>query len=230
MDTSLAPPGAGLLTYAGLRDLLAEAAQGRFAAAIFWGANPAYSFPQEDVWRNAAAKIPVTIRIGLYEDETARACRWRLPEHHWLEAWGDFEPAGDLLSLRQPTIGALHDTRQGEDFLLSCLRALGAGVPSTYLDFLKARWQKEVYPAGSPVAFETFWNAALHDGVLKRESKPRPPRVPRAGAIREAIQSASAHKDRRAQPATWNWCFCPARRFTTAGTRTTAGSTNSRIP
>jgi Fe-S-cluster-containing dehydrogenase component len=190
VDTALAPPVSGLLTFAGLRELLKEAAQGRFSAAIFWGANPAYSFPQEDMWRNAAAKIPTTVRIGLYEDETARTCRWRLPEHHWLEAWGDFEPAGDLLSLRQPTIGALHDTRQGEDFLLPCLRALGVEVPSTYHDFLKARWQKEVYPAGSPVDFEAFWNAALHDGVLKRESKPRPPRVPRAGAIREAIQSA----------------------------------------
>ena len=29
-----------------------------------------------------------------------------------------------------------------------------------YLDYLRARWQKEVYPIGAPVPFETFWNAA----------------------------------------------------------------------
>ena len=117
-------PSPELLTFAGLRDLLDEAGRGTFAAAIFWGTNPAYSFPQAAAWKSAVAKIPLKIRIGLYEDETALDCRWRLPEHHWLEAWGDFEPAADLLSLRQPTIGAIHDTRQGEDILLSCLRAL----------------------------------------------------------------------------------------------------------
>jgi molybdopterin-containing oxidoreductase family iron-sulfur binding subunit len=131
------------------------------------------------------------VRIGLYEDETALDCRWALPEHHWLEAWGDFEPAANLLSLRQPTLGALHDTRQGEDVLLSYLRALGVKAPPTYLEYLKARWQKEVYPVGTPVPFATFWNAALHDGVLKRETKPRPPRIPRPHAFEEAMSAAA---------------------------------------
>jgi molybdopterin-containing oxidoreductase family iron-sulfur binding subunit len=132
------------------------------------------------------------IRIGLYEDETALDCRWRLPEHHWLEAWGDFEPAADLLNLRQPTIGAIHNTRQAEDILLSILRALGVAAPPSYLEYMKARWQKEIYPAGSPVPFAGFWNAALHDGVLRREAKPGPARVPRAAAIEEAVRAAAA--------------------------------------
>jgi len=33
------------------------------------------------------------------------------------------------------------------------------------------------------VPFETFWNAALNDGVLRREAKPRPARLPNAAAI-----------------------------------------------
>jgi molybdopterin-containing oxidoreductase family iron-sulfur binding subunit len=192
VDATLAPPSPEILTFAGLQDLLKRAAEGAFAAAIFWGPNPAYAFPQASLWKSAIAKIPTRIRIGLYEDETALDCQWRLPEHHWLESWGDFEPAADLLSLRQPTIGAIHNTRQGEDILLSWLRALGVDAPPAYLDYLRARWQKEIYPAESPVPFESFWNAALHDGVLKREAKPRPPRVPRAPAIREAIDAASS--------------------------------------
>lgn len=194
VDASLALPAPELLTFAGLQDILHEAAQETFAAAIFWGVNPAYAFPEPSVWKSAVAKIPVKISIGLYDDETASDCRWRLPEHHWLEAWGDFEPAADLLSLRQPTIGAIHNTRQGEDILLSWLRLLGVEAPGTYADYLKARWQKEVYPTGSPVPFETFWNAALHDGVLKRDAKPRPARVLRADAIGEAIHAAASGK------------------------------------
>ena len=194
VDTEFAVPSPELLSFAGLQELLDEAGRGTFMTAIFWGTNPAYSFPQAAAWKSAVAKIPLKIRIGLYEDETALDCRWRLPEHHWLEAWGDFEPAADLLSLRQPTIGAIHDTRQGEDILLSCLRALGREVPPTYHEYLKARWQREVYPAGNPVPFELFWNAALHDGVLRREARPRPPRVARAEAFIEAMSAASASR------------------------------------
>jgi Fe-S-cluster-containing dehydrogenase component len=194
VDASLAPRAPELLTLAELRDLLKEAARGDFAVAIFWGTNPAYAFPDADAWKSAVAKIPVGVRIGLYEDETALDCRWRLPEHHWLEAWGDFEPAADILSLRQPTVGALYDTRQAEDILLSCLVTLGAEAPQSYIEYLKTRWQKEVYPAGSPVSFEMFWDAALHDGVVRREAKPRPPRVLRARAVEEAANAAAAHQ------------------------------------
>jgi Fe-S-cluster-containing dehydrogenase component len=191
VDASLAPPSPDLLTFGGLRDLLKEVEQGTFAVAVFWNANPAYTFPLREAWKRAIAKIPMRVRIGLYEDETALDCRWRLPENHWLEAWGDFEPASDLLSLRQPTIGAIFDTRQGEDILLSWLRALGTEAPRSYVDYLKARWQKEVYAAGSNVSFETFWNAALHDGVLKRDARPRPPRQQRIEAIKEAVRTAA---------------------------------------
>jgi Fe-S-cluster-containing dehydrogenase component len=191
VDASLASQSPDLLTLAGLGDLLKEAAQGAFAAAVFWGSNPAFSFPQTSVWKSAAAKIPLKIRIGLYEDETALDCRWRLPEHHWLEAWGDFEPAADLLTLRQPAMGALYDTQQGEDILLAWLGALGAPAPQSYLDYLQARWRNEVYPTGSPVTFENFWNAALRDGVLKREPTPRPPRVLHAEAVAEAVNAVA---------------------------------------
>jgi Fe-S-cluster-containing dehydrogenase component len=194
VDTEFAVPGPEPLTFAGLRELLDEAARGTFPLAFFWGTNPGYSYPDAAAWKNAVANIPLKIRIGLYEDETALACRWRLPEHHWLEAWGDFEPSADLLSLRQPTIGAIHDSRQGEDILLSCLRALGRDVPPTYLEYLRTRWQREVYPAGSPVSFELFWNAALHDGVLRREPRPGAARAARTGAFLEAMGAASASR------------------------------------
>ncbi len=192
VDTDFAVSAPELLTFAGLRDLLEEARRGTFATAIFWGANPAYSYPQVSAWKDAVEKIPLKIRIGLYEDETALDCRWRLPEHHWLEAWGDFEPAADLLYLRQPTIGALHDSRQGEDVLLAGLRALGSDVPPSYFEYMKARWRRDVYPAGSPVPFETFWNAALHDGVVSREARPRSPRVARIEAFGNAMSAVSA--------------------------------------
>jgi Fe-S-cluster-containing dehydrogenase component len=192
LDRSLSIPVPELLNYADLRSLLMEAARGEFAAAIFWGTNPAYSFPDNSLWKNAIARIPQTIRIGLYEDETALDCRWRLPENHWLESWGDFEPATDILTLRQPVMGTLHNTKQGEDILLSSLQALGKTVPANYHDYLKNRWKREVYSSGIPVEFENYWNAALHNGVLRRTVQARP--APQLNPASVIVSARSANQ------------------------------------
>jgi molybdopterin-containing oxidoreductase family iron-sulfur binding subunit len=180
-----------LLTHAQLKDILAEAARGKYAAGIFWGVNPAYSFPESSLWKNAVAGIPETFRVGLYEDETALDCTWRLPEHHWLEAWGDFITAPDFVSLRQPAIGHIHDTRQAEDLLLSCMKGLKPGTAPSYLEFMKSIWRSRIYNSDSPAPFETYWTAALHDGCVKREPIARPPLTMNVQAIRDAADVAA---------------------------------------
>jgi Fe-S-cluster-containing dehydrogenase component len=191
IDAALSAPAPELLQLSGLREILLAASQSTFAAAIFWRVNPAYAFPDNALWKQAVAKIPATLRIGLYEDETALDCRWRLPEHHWLESWGDFQAAADCLSLQQPTIGAIYDSRQGEDILLSLLGTLKGSSPQPYPDYLKDRWSKEVYPAASPVSFERFWVTALHDGIVKVPAAPKPARMVRSAAVAEGAANAA---------------------------------------
>jgi Fe-S-cluster-containing dehydrogenase component len=191
MDTLASQPYPDLLTHAQLKDLLAEAAQGTYAAAIFWGANPAYAFPEASSWKNAVGKIPETFRIGLYDDETALDCAWRLPEHHWLEAWGDFDAASDFVSLRQPAIGPIYDTRQAEDVLLACMKELKSGAAPSYLEYMKSTWRARIYPGDSPVPFQTYWNAALHDGGVRRGPIAQPPRTMNGNAIKTALDAAA---------------------------------------
>jgi molybdopterin-containing oxidoreductase family iron-sulfur binding subunit len=176
VDASRARPPEPLAWRDEVSGVLREASRGGFSAAIFWQANPAYAFPDAALWKAAAAGIPLKVRIGLHEDETAADCEVALPEHHWLESWNDFEPSAELLSLQQPAMGPLYETKQAEDILLDLVRGLGGPAPADYQQYLKARWRKEVQPAGSLIAFERFWSAALHDGVLRREAQARPPR------------------------------------------------------
>ena len=168
-------------------------ATGRYAAAIFWGVNPAYAFPQAQAWKEALAKVPFRAWIGLMADETAAQCQLLLPENHWLESWNDFS-GEELLLLQQPTIGALYDTRQGEDTLLALLRGLGATVPGDYHAYLKTRWQKEVFPAGSLVSFERFFEAGLHDGLVRGTAKPAPSPVFKGTALAAAAVKVFAAK------------------------------------
>jgi len=180
------PPAA----FAGMRALLESAADGGAGTAIFWGVDPAYSFPHEELWKRASERIPRKVFIGLHGDETAAECGITLPEHHWLEAWGDYEVSTDLLSLQQPAVGPLYETRQGEDVLLGILRSLGSAAPGDYHDYVRLRWRKEVYPAGCPVPFDQYWNGALHDGLLRIRAAARPARAARGEAVARAALRA----------------------------------------
>ncbi len=165
-------------------------AAGRYAAVLLWDVNPAYAFPKAQAWQDALAKVPFRAWMGLAEDETAAQCQLLLPVNHWLESWNDFG-SGELSILQQPVIGALYDTRQGEDVILGALRGLGAVAPEDYHTYLKARWQKEVYPTGSPVAFERYFEVALHDGLVK-DGKAAPAPAFKGASLATAAKQALA--------------------------------------
>jgi len=77
------------------------------------------------------ARIPLRVRIGLYEDETALDCRGGRSSGvtgHWgLEGLGrSSSPPAICSALRQPTMGALHgQPAKGEDVLFGVSSALG---------------------------------------------------------------------------------------------------------
>ena len=164
---------------------------GRYAVAILWGVNPAYAYPRALQWAASFAKIPTRVFVGLFDDESARQCQWVLPSHHWLESWGDYGER-ELLTLQQPAISPLYDTRQGEDIILALLRALRPQATEDYHAYLRYRWQKDVQPPDSPLPFDRFFEAALHDGVLRRDlaSEAMPVAIQPA-SVSEAARRAS---------------------------------------
>lgn len=186
----LRPAPGGLIGLGQLRELLEEAASGKFAAAVFWGANPAYAFPDTELWKRAVARVPATFRIGLYEDETALDCTWRLPESHWLESWGDFDPVPGFVGLRQPVVSPLYGTLQGEEILMEGMRRMKLPVAESWQERLKSRWLLEEFPLGSPASFESFWNAALGEGGVGRKPEPFDPPAADAAEIRRAAAAA----------------------------------------
>jgi len=163
---------------------------GRYGAILCWGANPAYALDRPEAWKGAAAQVPFLAWIGVLPDETAAAAHLSLPENHWLESWNDFE-AGSHLALQQPTIAPLYGTRQGEDLLLGLLKGLGGTAPADYPAYLRARWSREVHPAGAPVPFERYVQAALHDGVVPLARTAAAPAF-QASSVAAAVRQAGA--------------------------------------
>ncbi len=184
--TAVAPSGRGEAEAA-----LERAAEGRYGLVLFWGGNPAHAFPGHPAF--GEPRREVFVRIGLHEDETAKVAALVLPEAHWLESWGDFVPRPGLKALRQPALRPLYPAaRQGEDWLLGLLRALGGQGAEDYARFLKERWRREEWPPESPVPFERFWAAALHEGLVP--GTPPPVSAPSAGALGPHLCGASTPK------------------------------------
>ncbi len=135
-----------------LAGLAAELASGRARTLVVLGGNPVYASPAALGLGAGFAAVPESIYLGLYEDETARVCRWFVPAAHLYEAWGDVRAWDGTLGLIQPMIAPLHDGRTPSELLG---QFLGDPTPSGH-DQLRAAWSGD----------EAGWLRALGDGVV----------------------------------------------------------------
>ena len=131
---------------------------GKIGALLVHGANPAYTWYDSKKVTGAIKKVKVTVSFCAKRDETAQLCKYIIPDHHYLESWGDAEPQTGVISLMQPTIYPLFKTRQWQDSLLKW-----SGAPTDYLGFIKQYWM-------SRLGGEQAWDKALQDGVISQAS------------------------------------------------------------
>ncbi len=134
--------------------LLDDMNAGSVGALLIHGANPVYSWFDSEKVRNAIKKVRVTVSFNYKKDETTQLCKYIIPDHHYLESWGDAEPKSGYYSLMQPAIYPLFKTRQWQDSLLKW-----SGAATDYLGFVKQYWMGKL---GSEMA----WDKALQDGVI----------------------------------------------------------------
>ena len=140
--------------------LMTSINNGQVDALIIYGCNPVYELPFGAAFGEAIGKVGLSISTGTDLDETSSLCKAIAPTHHFLESWGDAEPVRGHISMIQPTIAPLFDTRQRETSLLKWIGGENTIFSSDqpYYEYLKTRWSSA---AGNINA----WNQLLHDGV-----------------------------------------------------------------
>jgi molybdopterin-containing oxidoreductase family iron-sulfur binding subunit len=153
-----------------MSQLIDEMRGGQVAAAIVWGANPAYELPNADRFKEAFAKVDLRVSLSGELDETTLLCTHVAPTHHQLESWGDVEAKSGHYSLIQPTIAPLFKTRQAEHSLLEWAESpnLNRNDEQPYYQYLKSHWVNNLQ--GQQSKFNTpdaFWDMSLHDGILE---------------------------------------------------------------
>ncbi len=135
--------------------LVAAMEAGEVGSLFLHGVNPVYDYYDNKKFTAALSKVPLTVSFADRMDETAQKCKHIVPDHNYLESWGDAEPKANYFSLMQPGIAPLFKTRSLADSLLTW-----AGGTQTYTDFWKEYWMKKT---GSQEAFDK----ALQDGVIE---------------------------------------------------------------
>lgn len=142
---------------ASLQGLAHDLESGRVESLFIIGCNPAYAAPGEFEISRAIAKAPFSVHLGLYDDETAALCKWRLPLSHSLECWSDLRAVEGTASIVQPLIRPLYDTRTPEELVASLVGMRSA----TSYQLVQQNWR-----AHAPDDFDASWRRWLHDGVI----------------------------------------------------------------
>ena len=149
-----------------MHDLIDQMDAGQVGALFIHGANPAYNYHDADKFKAALKKVKLTVSFTEKMDETTELVNYIIPNHHYLESWGDAEPKAGYTSFLQPTIFPLFKTRP---FQTSLLR--WSGNNADYEDYFKNYWTTKL---GSPEAFDK----ALQEGIIEPA-----PAVASAGAF-----------------------------------------------
>src|SRR5690606_5211316 len=99
----------------GLAPLVAALDAKEVDTLVILGDNPVYSAPADLDFERRLAGARERVFLGLYENETARACTWFIPAAHPLEAWGDARAYDGTVSIAQPLIEPLYGGRTADE-------------------------------------------------------------------------------------------------------------------
>src|SRR6185437_209507 len=102
-----------------IKELVADMRGGKVDLLIILGGNPVFDAPADlgfaDALKNS--NIPVRVHLGLHNNETAELCHWHISETHYLEQWGDARAYDGTVSIVQPLIAPLYNSKSIYEFV-----------------------------------------------------------------------------------------------------------------
>jgi anaerobic selenocysteine-containing dehydrogenase/Fe-S-cluster-containing dehydrogenase component len=156
----------GVASHADLRALVDRINANGVQLIMVRGANPAYTTPPSLGFATSFAQVPFKVSFSSIPDETTAMCDLVLPDHHSLESWGDAEPVRGTLSLQQPVMDPVFDSRSTADVLLG----IAKGDPSLASRFRAADHRAWI---ADRIGGNANLKAALPTALLRGSAAPR---------------------------------------------------------
>ena len=146
-----------------LHELSADMHAGKVELLVMLGGNPVYNAPADFDFAGAMGKVRRCVQLGLFYDETARLCQWHLPQAHFLESWGDACSYDGIVSVIQPLIMPLYDSRTAYELLDALVYE--QTTRSAY-DIVRGTWIEHYGGGGvQSTAAEKAWRRVVHNGL-----------------------------------------------------------------
>jgi len=150
-----------------IKGLVNKIRNGNVSVVIHLDSNPIYEFSSDFGYEEALKSADTVISISDTPNETTNVSDYILPQNHTLESWDYHSTRNGKISLQQPVISPLFNTKQMGAILLNWTEDQ-SGSAENYQSYVKESFKKNIYENGNFAAdFETFWLSALHDGIVK---------------------------------------------------------------
>ncbi|HYM12920.1 MAG TPA: TAT-variant-translocated molybdopterin oxidoreductase [Bryobacterales bacterium] len=169
-----------------LEKLWRESRERKVAALLLLGVNPVYELPGGAELARLLEATPLVVSFAERLDETAKLAHYVCPDHHFLESWGDAEAADGIVSLFQPAIHPVAQTR-------SVLETLAAwsGVPKSAYDIVRTHWEATIFHRQQrEPSFPQFWDRAVEQGFAEVEPQRGHPKPFTAAAVHPVTRAA----------------------------------------
>ncbi len=147
--------------------LVSEMNDGKVDGIVIYDVNPAYDYPEREKFIEGLKKVGLSVAMPVLDDETTSYVKFICPDHHYLEAWNDFEPVTGYYSLAQPAIRPIFKTRAAQESLLRW-----SGNTADFRTYMAGVWEQKMFAkATAEISFTDFWNKKVHDGVFETGEK-----------------------------------------------------------
>ena len=172
-----------------LQELLKDIDDGHVEMLVIVGGNPVYNTPADlKLDKDRMFKVPkLRVHLSQYRDETSELCHWHIPESHYLETWSDTRAYDGTVSIVQPLIEPLYQSKSAHELLA----VFTPQYDKKPYDIVREYWSKQqtanskqpettagstqqpkpvvsasINPVGPSGDFETWWRKCVHDGFV----------------------------------------------------------------
>lgn len=152
------------------------------ALLMLYQSNPLYTLPPSTQFRQVFEEADLIVSFSSFLDESTAMADLILPDHFFLESWGDHVTEGiaPAVGLAQPVVIPRYDTRPVGDLFLSAANRIGGGLKErlSWTDFrtmVREQWQDFFARRQPAQPFDAAWVEALQrGGWWEPEGKPVP--------------------------------------------------------
>lgn len=146
-------------------DSIIEASPYPVDMVVNFNGNPVMEAPNTSRWHTALAKVPYSVHVGPFLNETAKYADIVLPSNTFPETWAyDHSPPGSgfsELKIKQPVVPPLLDTRNIIDIIFALAGGLGGSVAGSFTGIGDSAESFVVYRTGGIAP----WEDLRRDGV-----------------------------------------------------------------